>query len=152
MITLKIGDKAPEINAFDERGNLIRLSDYSGSRVILFFYPKANTPGCTAEACSLRDHYAELSVKGFKIIGVSADTKKSQEGFSNKFNFPYPLIPDPVKKVITDYGVWGKKMMYGKEYEGINRTTFVIGKDGKIERIFTKVETKEHAQQILSQY
>jgi peroxiredoxin Q/BCP len=152
MTTLKVGDPAPDINAADENGNPVKLSDFAGSKVILFFYPKANTPGCTAEACNLRDHYAELKDRGFKIIGVSADSEKSQKNFSTKFEFPYPLIPDTEKKVIKDYGVWGKKKMYGKEYEGINRTTFVISEQGKIEHIFTKVKTKEHTEQILSEY
>jgi peroxiredoxin Q/BCP len=152
MITLKVGDPAPDINTFDENGNPVNLKDYSGNKVILFFYPKANTPGCTAEACDLRDHYSALTEKGFKIIGVSADSEKSQQNFSRKYSFPYPLIPDTEKKVITDYGVWGKKKLYGKEYEGINRTTFVISESGKIEHIFTKVKTKEHTDQILSHY
>ncbi len=152
MNSLKVGDPAPDINTLDENGNPVRLKDYRGSKVILFFYPKANTPGCTAEACNLRDHYSELIEKGFKIIGVSADSEKSQKNFSSKFSFPYPLIPDTEKKVIKDYGVWGKKKLYGREYEGINRTTFVISEDGKIELIFTKVKTKEHTEQILSNY
>ena len=152
MIPLKVGDPAPDINALDENGNPVRLKDYRGSKVILFFYPKANTPGCTAEACNLRDHYSELTEKGFKIIGVSADSEKSQKNFSAKFSFPYPLIPDTEKKVIKDYGVWGKKKLYGREYEGINRTTFVISEEGTIEFIFTKVKTKEHTEQILSNY
>lgn len=152
MIPFKVGDPAPDINALDENGNPVRLKDYRGSKVILFFYPKANTPGCTAEACNLRDHYSDLTEKGFKIIGVSADSEKSQKNFSAKFSFPYPLIPDTDKKVIKDYGVWGKKKLYGREYEGINRTTFVISENGKIEHIFTKVKTKEHTEQILSNY
>ncbi len=152
MIKLKVGDSAPDINTFDQNGNAIKLSDYSGSKLIVFFYPKANTPGCTAEACNLRDHYSELSKSGFKIIGVSADKEKSQKSFSDKFNFPYPLIPDTDKNVIYAYGVWGAKKMYGREYEGIHRTTFVISEDGKIEQIITKVKTKEHTEQILSFY
>lgn len=152
MATLKVGDKAPDIRAFDQDGEPVNLVDFSGSKVILFFYPKANTPGCTAEACDLRDHNAELASRGFKIIGVSADSEKSQKSFAEKYRFPYPLIPDTEKKVIQDYGVWGPKKLYGKEYEGINRTTFVISEDGIIERVFTNVKTKEHAAQILSEY
>lgn len=152
MTTLKPGDAAPEINASDQDGNPVKLSDYSGSKVVLFFYPKANTPGCTAEACDLRDHYAELTDKGFKIIGVSRDSEKSQKKFSEKYNFPYPLIADTEKKVIKDYGVWGPKKLYGKLYDGIFRTTFVISEDGKIEHVISKVKTKEHAAQILSHY
>lgn len=152
MLSLKVGDRAPDINATDQHGNPVRLSDYAGSKVILFFYPKANTPGCTAEACNLRDHYAELSEKGFKIIGVSADSEKSQLNFSEKYNFPYPLIPDTSRKVIEDYGVWGMKKNYGKEYMGIHRASFVIDGTGKIEHIISKVKTKEHTEQILSLY
>lgn len=152
MATLKVGDKAPEIHASDQYGKALNLQDFKGNKVILFFYPKANTPGCTAEACNLRDHYAELSEKGFKIIGVSADSEKSQLNFSEKYNFPYPLIPDTDKKVIQDYGVWGTKKMYGKEYMGIQRMSFVIDEAGKIEHIISKVKTKEHTEQILSLY
>jgi peroxiredoxin Q/BCP len=152
MSLLKVGDKAPDILSKDQNGNDLKLSDYKGKKVILFFYPKANTPGCTAEACNLRDHYAELSDKGFKIIGVSADSETSQNNFAKKFDFPYPLIPDTDKKVIRDYGVWGKKKLYGKEYEGINRTTYVISEEGKIEKVFDKVKTKTHAEQIFEAY
>ncbi|HPE54753.1 MAG TPA: thioredoxin-dependent thiol peroxidase [Bacteroidales bacterium] len=152
MGLLKVGDIAPKIVAKDQDGNDVRLGEFAGKKVILFFYPKANTPGCTAEACNLRDYYKELSDKGFKIIGVSADNEKSQKNFSDKFSFPYPLIPDTEKKVIKDYGVWGLKKMYGKEYEGILRTTYVISEEGKIERVFDKVKTKTHAEQILEDY
>ena len=149
---LNIGDKAPDIRAIDQYGKSLKLSDYSGSKVILFFYPKASTPGCTAEACNLGENYDELLNKGFKIIGVSADSIERQKKFSDKYNFPYPLIPDVDKKVINDYGVWGPKKLYGREYEGIYRTTFVISEDGLIEKIFDKVKTKEHTQQILKEY
>lgn len=152
MMKLKVGDKAPEINAIDQDGQKISLKDFKGNKVILFFYPKANTPGCTAEACNLRDHYAELAEKGFKIIGVSADDQKNQKNFSEKFNFPYPLLADTDKKVIKDYGAWGTKKMYGKEYDGILRTTFIISEKGIIEKVFEKVKTKEHTEQILSEY
>ncbi|MCB0804194.1 MAG: thioredoxin-dependent thiol peroxidase [Bacteroidales bacterium] len=152
MTTLTEGAKAPDIQAKDHEGNPVKLSDYKGRKVILFFYPKANTPGCTAEACNLRDNYKELSEKGFKIIGVSADDEKKQKNFAEKFNFPYPLIPDTDKKVINDYGVWGPKKFMGKTYDGIHRTTFVISEEGNIEKIFTQVKTKEHAEQILNEY
>ena len=152
MTTLKPGDKAPDIKATDHDGKIVNLDDYKGSKVILFFYPKANTPGCTAEACNLRDNYSELNDKGFKIIGVSADDIKKQKNFAEKFDFPYPLIPDTDKKVINDYGVWGPKKFKGKSYEGILRTTFIIDEKGKIEKIFTSVKTKEHTEQILSEY
>lgn len=149
---LKIGDKAPDIKGLDQYGNDLNLADYSGSKVILFFYPKASTPGCTAEACNLGENYNDIVSKGFKVIGVSADSELRQKKFSDKYNFPYPLIPDVDKTVINDYGVWGPKKLYGREYEGIFRTTFVISEDGKIERIFEKVKTKEHTQQILNEY
>lgn len=149
---LKIGDNAPDIKAIDQYGNDLKLSDYSGSKVILFFYPKASTPGCTAEACNLGENYSDLVKRGFKVIGVSADDTNRQKKFSDKYSFPYPLIPDVDKKVINDYGVWGPKKLYGREYEGIYRTTFVISEDGKIEKIFEKVKTKEHTQQILNEY
>ncbi len=152
MSLLNVGDVAPDIVARDQDGNDLKLSDYKGSKVILFFYPKANTPGCTAEACNLRDHYTALLNKGFKIIGVSADNEKGQKNFAEKFEFPYPLIPDTEKKVIKDYRVWGKKKMYGKEYEGINRTTYIISEEGKIEKVFEKVNTKSHAEQIFEAY
>jgi len=117
--------------------------------VILYFYPKDNTPGCTAEACDLRDNYQILKDKGFIIIGVSADDEKSHKNFSEKYVLPFALIPDKAKKIIMDYGVWGQKKLYGKEYEGINRMTFIIDEDGKIAHIFTKVDTKNHTGQIL---
>ncbi|MCD4666042.1 MAG: thioredoxin-dependent thiol peroxidase [Bacteroidales bacterium] len=152
MTNLKVGDIAPDINSVDQNGNPLKLNDFSGSKLILFFYPKANTPGCTAEACNLRDNYGELLKKGFKIIGVSADDEKRQTGFIGKYSLPFPLIPDTDKKVINDYSVWGPKKFMGKEYDGIHRTTFVISEDGKIEQIYNKVRTKAHAEQILEDY
>jgi peroxiredoxin Q/BCP len=152
MTNLKPGDKAPEINVVDQSGNIINLEDYKGSKVIVFFYPKANTPGCTAEACNLRDNYDDLLKRGFKIIGISADNETRQKNFAEKYELPFPLIPDVDKKIIKDYGVWGLKKNYGREYEGIFRTTFIISKDGAIEKIFEKVKTKEHSEQILKEY
>jgi peroxiredoxin Q/BCP len=149
---LNIGDKAPDIKAIDQYGKSLSLSDFLGSKVILFFYPKASTPGCTAEACNLSENYDDLLKKGFKVIGVSADGTDRQKKFSDKYSFPYPLIPDVEKKVINDYGVWGPKKLYGREYEGIYRTTFIISETGIIEKIFEKVKTKEHTQQILNEY
>ena len=148
---LKIGDKAPDINAVDQDGNKISSSDLKGSKVILYFYPKDSTPGCTAEACNLRDNYGLLLKKGFKIIGVSADDEKSHKNFIQKNILPFPLIPDKAKSIIKAYGVWGLKSLYGKEFEGIIRTTFVISEDGKIEYIFRKVDTKNHTEQILKE-
>ena len=149
MSELKIGDTAPDFNSIDQDGNPVRLKDFKGSKVILYFYPKDNTPGCTAEACNLRDNYSDLLKKGYKIIGVSADDEKSHKNFIAKNVLPFPLIPDKEKIIIRNYGVWGKKKLYGKEYEGINRMTFIISEDGKIEKIFTKVDTKNHTEQIL---
>jgi len=152
MTTLNVGDKAPDFVAIDQDGNPLSLKDYAEFKLIIFFYPKANTPGCTAEACDLRDHYAELSEQGFKIIGVSADDQKKQKNFSTKYNFPYPLIPDTEKNIIKSYNAWGLKKLYGREYEGILRSTYVISEEGEIEQIFTKVKTKEHTLQILNAY
>ena len=152
MKQLNVGDIAPDINALDQDGNKIQLKDFAGSKLILFFYPKANTPGCTAEACSLRDYYADLQSNGFKIIGVSADIAKNQKSFISKYKLPFPLITDTDKKVIQDYGVWGPKKFMGRTFDGIIRKTFVISEDGKIEKIFEKVNTGEHAEQILNEY
>jgi thioredoxin-dependent peroxiredoxin len=150
MAELKIGDIAPGFNSIDQDGNPLRLEDFKGHKLILYFYPKDSTPGCTAEACNLRDNYGLLLEKGYKIIGVSADDEKSHKNFIAKNVLPFPLIPDKDKAIIRKYGVWGKKKLYGKEYEGINRMTFIISEDGKIERIFAKVDTKNHTEQILS--
>lgn len=149
---LEEGVKAPAIEAKDQYGNTVNLKDYQGNKVILFFYPKANTPGCTAEACNLAENYDELTRRGFKIIGVSADDEKRQKNFSDKYNFPYPLLADTDKKVIGDYGIWGPKKLYGREYDGIHRTTYIISEDGMIEKVFKKVKTKEHTKQILKEY
>lgn len=152
MKHLKIGDKAPAINTIDQDGNSLSLEGFIGKKVILFFYPKANTPGCTVESCNLRDNYETLIEKGFAIIGVSADAEKRQKGFKEKHNLPYPLIPDTEKKVLNDYGVWGPKKFMGREYDGIHRMTFIISDEGIIEKIFEKVKTKDHAAQILESY
>lgn len=149
MELLKVGDKAPDFDAIDQNGQPIRLADYKGKKVILYFYPKDNTPGCTDEACSLRDNYSDLTGRGYDVIGVSADSSKSHRGFIEKFNLPFRLISDTDKKVIQAYGVWGEKKMYGKSYDGILRTTFIIGENGVIEQVFDKVKTKEHGRQVL---
>ena len=151
MTTLNIGDKAPEINALDQFGNSINLDNYLGFKVILYFYPKDNTLGCTNEACNLRDNYQYLLEKGFKIIGVSADNETSHLNFTEKFGLPFPLLPDTDKKIILDYGVWGEKKFMGKTYDGIHRVTFIINEKGFIEKIFTKVDTKNHSTQILKE-
>ena len=149
MGVLKVGDKAPEFSVYDDNGNIQSLDNYNGKKLIIFFYPKANTPGCTAEACNLRDHYKELKEAGYQLLGVSADSIKSQHNFSEKFDFPFPLLADKDKIVINAFGVWGPKKFMGKEYDGIHRKTFVIDENGVVERIIDKVKTKEHASQIL---
>jgi thioredoxin-dependent peroxiredoxin len=145
------GDKAPDFKAIDQFGNSVNLSDYLGNKVILYFYPKDNTPGCTVEACNLRDNYQDLLDKGIKIIGVSADNETSHKNFTEKYNLPFPLIPDVEKKIITDYGIWGEKKFMGRTYMGIHRKTFVIDENGMIEKIFTKVDTKNHTKQIINE-
>ena len=149
MTSLKIGDKAPDFQAKDQDGNIISLSDYKGKKLVLFFYPKASTPGCTVEACNLRDNYERFQSFGYEILGVSADSEKRQSYFRNKYDFPYPLLADEDKSVINAFGVWGPKKFMGREYEGIYRTTFVIDENGKIEQIITKVKTKGHSDQLL---
>lgn len=149
MTTLKAGDKAPEFSAQDQDGSLIKLSDYKGKKLVLFFYPKASTPGCTAEACNLRDNWEFFQKKGYEILGVSADSAKRQQNFKNKYDLPYPLLADEEKEVIKAYGVWGPKKFMGREYDGIHRTTFVIDQTGTIEDVIGKVKTKEHSAQIL---
>lgn len=149
MKVLKVGDKAPNFSCLDQNGNLINLSDLIGKKVVIFFYPKANTPGCTAEACNLDDNYNRFTSLGYEIIGVSADNEKSQKKFSDKFGFNYSLLCDENKDLINAYGVWGLKKFMGKEYMGIIRKTFTIDEEGKISQIIDKVKTKEHTSQIL---
>lgn len=150
MSQLKKGDHAPEINAKDQHGNIFNLADNKGKKVVLYFYPKDNTPGCTKQACNLRDHYSEFQKKGYEIVGVSADSQKRHQNFIEKYNLPFTLIADEEKEVIRAYGAWGLKKFMGKEYEGIIRKTFVIDEEGKIEDIIEKVKTKEHSNQILN--
>jgi len=149
MALLKTGDKAPAFEVVDQDGNPISLKDYSGQKLVLYFYPKDDTPGCTAEACNLRDNYALLLKKGYKIVGVSADDERSHKKFIEKYVLPFPLIPDKDKKILKAYGAWGKKNLYGKEYDGILRTTYVISEKGIIEKVFSKVDAKNHTEQIL---
>lgn len=149
MDTLQVGDPAPEDLGVDQEGNHHKLSDYKGKKLVVFFYPKANTPGCSAEACNLRDHWSDLQEKGYQVIGVSADSARKQTNFINKFDLPFPLIADEDKKVIQAFGVWGPKKFMGKEYDGIHRTTFIIDENGKVEDVISKVKTKDHAAQIL---
>lgn len=149
MTKLNIGDKAPNFEALDQNGNTIKLSDYKGKKLVLFFYPKASTPGCTMEACNLRDNYHTFLAKGFDVLGVSADSAKRQQNFIAKNELPFPLLADEDKTVINAFGVWGPKKFMGREFDGIHRTTFVIDEQGVITDIILKVKTKEHAQQLL---
>lgn len=149
MTTLKAGDKAPEFKALDEQGNTVQLSDYSGRKLVVFFYPKASTPGCTAEACDLNDNFERFQAEGYDVIGVSADSAKRQSNFKTKYGFKYPLLADEDKAVIEAFGVWGPKKFMGKEYDGIHRTTFIIDEEGIIKEVISKVKTKTHAAQIL---
>ena len=149
MTHLIEGEKAPSFKVLDEIDESINLQDYKGKKLILFFYPKAMTPGCTNEAKNLEEFYSELKAKGFEVLGVSPDAAEKQVRFKEKYNLSYPLIPDTEKKLIMDYGIWGPKKLYGREYEGLHRTTFIIDEDSKILKIIKKVKTKEHAQQIL---
>jgi peroxiredoxin Q/BCP len=152
MTQLKEGMKAPVFEGIDQNGKVVRLGDFTGKKVILYFYPKDNTPGCTAEACNLRDNYDSLLKEGFAVLGVSPDSEKSHKGFAGKYSLPFPLVADTSKKILNDYGVWGEKKMYGKSYFGVLRTTFVIDEKGIIEKIITKVETAGHTEQILKMY
>ena len=149
MNTLQVGDKVPGFVSKDQDGNTISLADYSGKKLIVFFYPKASTPGCTAEACNLRDNYKELQSQGFELIGVSADSEKRQTNFRNKYKFPFPLLADEDHTVINTFGVWGPKKFMGREYDGIHRKTFVIDEEGVVVKVIDKVKTKDHAAQLI---
>ena len=149
MKTLEAGEKVPDFTVKDQDGNEISLSDYAGKKLVVFFYPKASTPGCTMEACNLRDNYAELQDAGYELLGVSADSEKRQANFRNKYNFPFPLLADEDHQVINAFGVWGPKKFMGRTYDGIHRKTFIIDETGTVERVIDKVKTKDHAAQIL---
>lgn len=149
MNTLKVGDKVPGFLAKDQDGNEVKLSDYIGKKLIVFFYPKASTPGCTMEACNLRDNYKELKEQGFELLGVSADSEKRQTNFRNKYKFPFPLLADEDHTVINTFGVWGPKKFMGRAYDGIHRISFVINEEGIITKVIDKVKTKDHAAQLL---
>ncbi|KJD32918.1 thiol peroxidase [Tamlana nanhaiensis] len=149
MNTLKQGDAVPNFSVKDEAGNVVSLSDYKGKKLVVFFYPKASTPGCTAEACNLRDNYKGLQEAGYELLGVSADSEKRQSNFKNKYEFPFPLLADEDKTVINAFGVWGPKKFMGREYDGIHRKTFLVDENGIVERVIDKVKTKDHAAQIL---
>ncbi len=149
MNTLEEGDKVPSFTSIDQDGNTVALSDFKGKKLVVFFYPAASTPTCTVEACNLRDHYKELKDAGYKILGVSKDTERKQKNFSNKYDFPYPLLADTDKKVIEAFGVWGPKKFMGREYDGIHRITFIVNEDGIVSKVIDKVKSKVHASQIL---
>ena len=149
MTLLKQGQAAPDFSATDQNGNQLSLKKFKGKKVILYFYPKDDTPGCTSEACNLRDNYQELQDMGFVVIGISPDNEKSHQKFSSKYNLPFHLIPDPDKSIIKSYEAWGEKKMYGKSYEGVLRTTYVISEKGIIETVIEKVDVKNHTKQII---
>lgn len=146
---LKAGDKAPDFSAKDQTGKFVSLKDYKGKKLVLYFYPKDDTPTCTKEACNLRDNYAGLKRKGYAIVGVSADEEKKHLKFIKKYELPFPLIADVDMKVIKAYDVWGKKQFMGRIYDGINRTTFVIDEKGRIEKVITDVKSADHTEQII---
>lgn len=149
MAKLHEGDKAPEFTAKDQNGNTVSLSDFKGKNVILYFYPKDNTPACTAEACSFRDNYQSMLNKGFEVIGVSTDNEKSHKKFEKKFNLPFTLIADTDKSIVEAYGLWVEKSMFGRKYMGTARTTFLINQGGIIDKIINKVDTKNSSQQVI---
>lgn len=152
MKHLKVGDQAPDFSVKDQSGNEIKLSDYPGKRVVIYFYPKDNTPGCTAQACNIRDNYSDLEKEGIVILGVSADSEASHQKFIDKFDLPFALLADVDKKMLNDYGVWGEKKFMGRVYDGIHRTTFIIDESHVIVGIIEKPKTKDHSREILEVY
>lgn len=148
-ITLQVGDKAPAFKSINEKGEKVSLADYKGKKLVLYFYPKDTTPGCTAEACDLRDNYEMFQKQGYEILGVSPDSEKSHVKFIEKYELPFSLLADEDHSVAEAYGAWGEKSMYGKKYMGILRSTFVIDEKGKIEKVIEKVDTKAHTKQII---
>jgi peroxiredoxin Q/BCP len=152
MVKLKEGMSAPSFEGVDQEGRTVKLSDFAGRKLVLYFYPKDNTSGCTAEACSLRDSHEEFLNRGFAVVGVSTDSEKSHKGFAEKYSLPFPLIADTSRKIVNDYGVYQEKKMYGKSFFGIVRTTFIIDEKGKLEKIIAKVDTKNHSEQIFKLY
>jgi peroxiredoxin Q/BCP len=152
MTKITEGQKAPLFDGIAQDGKKVSLADFKGKKIVLYFYPKDNTPGCTAEACNLRDNYSDLIKKGFVVIGVSPDTQKSHLKFSEKYNLPFPLIADPEKEILEKYDVWGEKNMYGKKVFGVKRTTFLIDEDGVVDKIISKVDTKDHSTQIFKKF
>lgn len=148
-MALQVGDKAPSFEAKDQDGNSIKLSDFQGKKIVIYFYPKDSTPACTAQACSLRDNYEALLAKGFAVLGVSVDDEKSHKKFANKYSLPFPLLADPDHNIVEAFGVWGEKMLYGRKYMGTIRTTFIIDEAGVIQEVISKIDTKNHAAQVL---
>ncbi len=148
-ITLRIGDKAPAFTGVNEKGEKVKLTDYKGKKLVLYFYPKDNTPGCTAEACDLRDNYSSFQTQGYEILGVSPDSIVKHTKFISKFELPFSLLADEDNSIAITYGVWGEKSMYGRKYMGILRSTFVINENGMIDKIIEKVDTKSHTKQLL---
>lgn len=148
MIELKIGDQAPAFSGPDQNGNEVSIEQFKGKKLVLYFYPKDNTPGCTSEACDLRNNYEQFLTKGYDILGVSPDSQKSHQNFIKKYDLPFSLISDVDKKILKAYNSWGEKKMYGKTYEGVLRKTYIISENGIIENIIDKVKTKEHSKQI----
>ena len=149
MSQLKAGDKAPEFTAKDQNGTPVSLTNFKGKTVVLYFYPKDDTPTCTVEACDFRDNYQSLLSKGYQVIGVSADDEKSHKKFIKKYNLPFPLLADTDMEIVNAYGVWGEKKLFGREYMGIIRTTFIIGADGAIQHVIDKVDSQAASQQVL---
>lgn len=149
MSELAAGQKAPDFTTNDQNGNPVSLSDFAGKKVVLYFYPKDDTPGCTAEACNFRDNYAGLTAQGIVVLGVSVDDEKSHQKFITKHNLPFPLLADTDKNIVEAYGVWGEKNMYGKKYMGISRKTFLIDEEGIISHIIDKVDTANSTAQVL---
>lgn len=149
MTTLKAGDKAPDFSGINQDSKEIKLGDFAGKKLILYFYPKDDTPGCTAESCNLNDNYNQWLEKGYEVVGVSPDSVESHQKFRDKFNLKFDLIADTEKEILQAYGAWGEKSMYGKKYMGVLRTTFVIDEKGIIQEVFEKVKTKDHTNQIL---
>lgn len=146
---LKEGEKAPAFTGIDQDGNKVSLNDFKGQKIVLFFYPEDDTPTCTVQACNLRDNYGLLTKNGFKVIGISPDDVKSHQKFKEKFSLPFTLVADPDHKIIDKYGVWGQKKLYGREYMGLHRTTFIINEKGIISKIFLRPRNKAHAEEIV---
>ncbi|MCH2229108.1 MAG: thioredoxin-dependent thiol peroxidase [Crocinitomicaceae bacterium] len=152
MKHLKVGDRAPEFTAVDQNGNEVSLKDFVGKKVVIYFYPKDNTPGCTAQACNIRDNYTTIQDQGIVILGVSADTEKKHQSFIEKFDLPFTLLADTERELLNLYGVWGEKKFMGKVYDGIHRTTFILNESHEILSIIEKPKTKDHTREILEVY